>query len=195
MLKTYSHIIFAYLSLAFIFSTQASAISEKKCRSNDWFAVGREFGFKGEAEDKILKDQEACKKRGVEISLVEYKKGWQMGISQYCSADNAYKLGFSKKKPTKNCPLEMKPHFDQFFTWGKEASQVQRDIKKSENDLKKKKKDLSKAQNRVKKLESEVEKLTKRTQGLKDKVASIEKEMSQKRLKPEPKPVGVQSAE
>lgn len=172
-----------WLSLVvfFMISAEAYAISESKCRSNDWFAIGREYGFKGEAEDKVLKDQEACQKRGVEIPLEEYKKGWQMGITDYCSPDSAYKMGVTKKKPTKNCPLVMKPNFEQFYNWGQNAAKIEKDIQKADKELKSKKKALDKAQKQVRKLDGEVEKLEKKSKELKDKVAEIETEMARRR--------------
>lgn len=174
-----------------LFIAEASAISASKCQNKDWYKEGVKFGEKGEPEDKVIKNQEACQKKGVEIPITEYKRGWQEGISKYCNADNAYKLGFKKKKAGKNCPLELKTNFDRFYAWGKEASQVEKDIKKSQKKLKRKKRDLSKTQKKAKKLESEVEKLEKQTEALKNKVAHIEKEMSEKRKAPQPKPISV----
>lgn len=173
--------IWIYIAMGFFMTTEAMAISESKCRSNDWFAIGREYGFKGEAEDKVLRDQQDCQKKGVDIPLEEYKKGWQMGIADHCSPDNAYKMGVTKKKPAKNCPLELKPVFDQFYAWGKDAAEIERDIKKTEKELKSKKNALGKAQKQVRKLDSEVEKLEKKEKTLKDKVADIEKEMARRR--------------
>lgn len=161
----------------------AHAISADKCRTNDWFGVGREWGFKGEPADKILKDQQACQKKGVDIAISEYKKGWEMGIGQYCHPDNAYKLGFAKKRPSKNCPIEHKPTFDQFYSWGKDASGIEKDIKKSESKLKSKKRELDKTEKKVNQLQSDVKKLEKETAAMKEKVAGIESEMASKRLK------------
>lgn len=170
-----------YVALVFFMVTEAHAISESKCRSNDWFAVGREYGIKGEAEDKVLKDQASCQKKGVEIPLEQYKKGWLMGINDYCSPDNAYKMGVTKKKPAKNCPLVMKPTFDQFYGWGTNAAKIEKDIAKTDKDLKSKKKSLEKAQKDVRKYDKEVEKLEKQSKDLKSKVAEIEQEMARKR--------------
>lgn len=167
--------------LSVFFVQSAFAISADKCTNTDWFAVGRDAGAKGQTSDTILKTQKECQKKGVEISLEQYQKGWQMGIGQYCSQDNAYKMGFNKKSPTKFCPTEMKPDFDQFYTWGKEASKLEKEIKSKESKLKGKIKQLSSVSKKKESLEKDVKKLEEDTKELNQKVNAIESQMKAKR--------------
>ncbi len=165
----------------FLFSVQAFAISADKCQSTDWFSVGRDTGAKGKSTEKITKTHASCQKKGVDISLDQYQKGWQMGISQYCSHDNAFNLGFKKKRPSKNCPIDLKQDFDQFYAWGKEAYGLEKEIKVKERKLKRKVKDLNNVSKKKKKLEKEVEDLEEKTKSLNEKVNGIEGEMKKKR--------------
>lgn len=162
-------------------STQVFAISADKCQSTDWFAVGRDTGFKGQPSDKIMSTQKDCQKKGVDISLEQYQKGWQMGIGQYCSQDNAFNLGFKKKTPSKYCPIDMKSDFDQFYAWGKEAFGLEKDIKTKESKLKGKVKELNATTKKKEKLEKEVKTLEEQTKALNEKVNSIESKMKEKR--------------
>ncbi len=164
-----------------LLSFQAHAISAEKCQSTDWFAVGRDTGTKGAPADKILKDQAACQKKGVEISLEQYKKGWEMGMSQYCGFDNAYQLGFKKKTPSKFCPIEYKSDFDQFYAWGKEAFALEKKVKSTESKLKGKIKDLESTSKKKEGLEKDVKNLEEEAKGLNKQVDSIESQMKKKR--------------
>lgn len=171
----------AVLLVLSLFNIQAHAISAEKCQSTDWFAVGRDTGMKGAAADKILKDQAACQKKGVEISLEQYKKGWEMGMSQYCGFDNAYQLGFKKKSPSKFCPIEYKSDFDQFYAWGKEAFALEKKVKSTESKLKSKIKALEATAKKKEGLEKDVKKLEEEAKGLNKQVDSIESQMKKKR--------------
>lgn len=164
-----------------IFSFQAFAISADKCQSTDWFAVGRDSGVKGQPSDKIMSTHMACQKKGVDISLEQYQKGWQMGISEYCSPDNAFNLGFRKKSTSKYCPIDMKADFDQFYAWGKEAFGLEKQVKKKESQLKSKVKALNSATKKKESLEKQVKTLEEQTKGLNEKVDAIESQMKKKR--------------
>lgn len=164
-----------------LFSAHAFAISADKCQSTDWFAVGRDTGVKGLPSDKIMSTHKACQKKGVEISLEQYQKGWQMGIGQYCSHDNAFNLGFKKKTPSKFCPVELKPDFEQFYAWGKEAFGLEKDIKAKESKLKGKVNNLNSLKKKAEKLEKEIKTLESQTKSLNEKVDTIESQMKQKR--------------
>lgn len=169
-----------FLILGF-FSSEAFAISAEKCQSTDWFAVGRDNGMKGGPADKILGDQAACQKKGVEISLDQYKKGWEMGMSQYCGTDNAYQLGFKKKSPSKFCPIEYKSDFDQFYKWGKEAFALEKKVKSNDSKLKSKSKALEAATKKKEGLEKEVKKLEEESKALNKEVNGIEDQMKKRR--------------
>lgn len=164
-----------------LFSQSALAISASKCQSNDWFSVGRDYGVKGQPSDKVMSLQKSCMKKGVDIPLDQYKKGWEIGIAQFCSPDNAYTLGFKKKKASKACPVEIKANFDQFYNWGKNASQSEKTIKNNESKLKSKEKALKSLNNKTRKLENEISKLKEKNKKFKDEVNSIEQEMKSKR--------------
>lgn len=169
------------LILLFFVSQSAWAISADKCQSTDWFAVGRDSGFKGEPADKVLKVQKSCQKKGVDMTVDQYKKGWTMGINQYCSQDNAYQLGFKKKSVSKNCPVELKTSFDQFYAWGKNANKLGKDLSKKEKQLKSKVKALNKATKKQEALQKQVKKLESQVKDVNSKVDEIESEMKAKR--------------
>lgn len=172
---------FIVASLFLFLSHQALALSADKCQSTDWFAVGRDSGVKGQPSDQIMKTHRDCQKKGVDISLEQYQKGWQMGISEYCSPDSAFNLGFKKKSPSKFCPIDMKSDFDQFYAWGKEAFGLEKDIKSKETKLKSKVKALNSAIKKKEGLEKEVKTLEEQTKGLNEKVDAIENQMKKKR--------------
>lgn len=104
-----------------------------------------------------------------------------MGIGQYCSHDNAFNLGFKKKRPSKNCPVELKPDFDQFYAWGKEAFGLEKEIKSKESKLKGKVKALNNVNKKRDGLEKEIKTLESQTKALNEKVDNIESLMKQKR--------------
>jgi hypothetical protein len=170
-----------FSTLVLFFSAQAFSMSADKCQSTDWFAVGRDSGVKGLPSDKIMKTQVDCQKKGVEISLDQYQKGWQMGIGQYCSSDNAFNLGFKKKTPSKFCPIDLRSDFDQFYAWGKEAFGLEKDIKSKESKLKSKVSKLKSVNQKREGLEKEIKTLEEQTKALNQKVDSIESQMKKKR--------------
>jgi hypothetical protein len=150
-----------------LLSAGCSQMSKNKCEGLNASNRGYEDGVKGLGENTILELHEKCSKKGVEISLEQYKKGWKKGIAEYCSKENAFFLG-SKGKEAKssNCPVESRLVFDKHFKKGVK-------FKETKNKIKDLDEEINEVTNKIDDLESEVQNLKNKKMGLVEKKLQI----------------------
>lgn len=89
-----------------------STLSESECRTVDWYLLGQKDGAAGyDRNERLGQHHEACAKLGIYPAQADYTAGWQRGIRQYCSPENAYQAGRRGQSYTGTCP----PDQDRLF--------------------------------------------------------------------------------
>ena len=81
------------------------------CQQRDWYEVGRRKGASGQPLSSLeaQTEQDPCFKSKTLHAL--YENGYQLGLLEFCTEDNAYELGRSGQKYFHVCPAEIELSF------------------------------------------------------------------------------------
>lgn len=165
-----------FLITLFAFSVAACGTSSKQeyCNTTNWKDMGNKTGLKGQPADVVMKDQKSCAEVGVQIPLVEFKEGWEEGIQQYCSEENAVRLGRSgEKHMSENCPIEYRPKFLAAYEEGVKLKSVNKKIEKVEKQIDRADAEKEKLKREVDKKRQKISDLESQQSNLKDKKESL----------------------
>ncbi len=88
-------------------------VSEHQCRAGDWYTVGYHDGSRGLERSQLLRHQEACGQHGIYLEREEYMAGWDDGLSQFCTMNNAFSLGRRGGKNRGLCSVEFNAAFEE----------------------------------------------------------------------------------
>ena len=80
--------------------TGCESMTVSECKVADWSRVGAADGAKGESDRRIADYTEDCGKAGIVPNAKAYRRGWDAGIVQFCTAANGWRegvLGHSSK--------------------------------------------------------------------------------------------------
>lgn len=69
------------------------SMSAPQCKVADWYRVGLADGAGGERDSRIADYTEDCAKAGVTPNATLYRRGWDAGIVQFCTAANGWREG------------------------------------------------------------------------------------------------------
>jgi|GEM_PF-3051729 hypothetical protein len=87
------------------------------CQSADWFERGRQDGSTGE-NPRVEKYRQQCSKVFNEETKGLYMAGFHSGLNDYCSPENAFKVGEMGGSSENLCPEVMKEAFLKAFKNG-----------------------------------------------------------------------------
>ncbi len=65
-------------------------LSPEQCTNGNWHQIGYNDGVVGADEDYILNHQKSCGSEGVIPDFQQWKKGWKLGISEFCTGENIF---------------------------------------------------------------------------------------------------------
>ncbi len=119
-----------------------ASLSEEECLAANWRVIGFEDGVAGRGLDYIAQHREACAEVGVVPDLERWRIGREQGLLEYCTPDNAYRIGRRGGRINAVCPgrLEaaMRRPFDigrQYYDIGREIDGLERDVRDAERRL------------------------------------------------------------
>lgn len=127
-----------------------ASMSEKECLTANWLDQGYRDGRHGEPLYRIEDHREACVKVGVVPDRVQYFKGRDKGILEYCTPANALYEGRQGRAYRQACPAHLERSFLIYYQDGKriyDAEQQVEDLNRKSSQLQislKKEKDQSK---------------------------------------------------
>lgn len=88
-------LILAAVSLVAL-SACAGGLSKEECLTADWKAIGYEDGARGAHASAVGSHRQACaKKAGVTPNMAAYLEGREIGLAQYCTPSNGFRVGAS----------------------------------------------------------------------------------------------------
>ncbi|MBT3586986.1 MAG: DUF2799 domain-containing protein [Halobacteriovoraceae bacterium] len=128
--------------LATIFG--CASLTEEQCKKGDWHALGLLDGKKGRRSVQVDQHIRACQKYQISLDEKIYNDGRLKGLSQYCTKENGYKVGFSGKRYTNVCRGTSEKVFLKMYHLGKKTHLVNQELKENQRDLKVKRQDLGK---------------------------------------------------
>lgn len=83
--------------------TSCAALSEEECLYLNWEARGVLDGNVGKPKSKVAEYQKICDRYGIQIDATAYEEGRVIGLEQYCTAENGFKVGLSGTKYENAC--------------------------------------------------------------------------------------------
>ena len=70
-----------------------SSLSKEDCSNKNWFKLGKSDAMSGEVEPKTSDYRRDCSEHGLQIKSMDYLKGFEKGLEEYCSYDNGISDG------------------------------------------------------------------------------------------------------
>lgn len=92
-LKTLKFCKLAALATTVITLSACASISEDQCAAGNWLERGYKDGIKGVSSSKISKYADKCSKYGFQMNSQSYLKGYEDGVTQYCTYEQGLSLG------------------------------------------------------------------------------------------------------
>lgn len=87
------------------------SVTENQCMAGDWETLGYRDGVNGHRSTRLLAHQDACGELGVVPERETYRRGWRLGIAEYCRPDNGFDLGLRGIAYGNVCPDELEARF------------------------------------------------------------------------------------
>jgi Protein of unknown function (DUF2799) len=100
------------ISLASMLLTAGCAsMSETECNNADWYQQGMREALQGYPKSRLQDHREACAKAGIVPNDTQYMAGYDNGIRQFCTPENAVRWGRAGKSYQNSCPADMDAAF------------------------------------------------------------------------------------
>jgi hypothetical protein len=103
--------------LSILFIAGCASISEEECRKGNWEAFGYRDAMRGTYEPKTNDYRKDCSEYGVSVKGVEYMKGFESGLKDYCTFNRGLEMGVAGKNAHKYCE-EVSPDFKKAYQKG-----------------------------------------------------------------------------
>ena len=87
-----SLIFFAAVAISSVL-TGCTSMTISECEVADWGRIGFMDGARGQSERQLATYVKDCAETSIEPNPQEYRKGWDNGIQQYCTASNGWDEG------------------------------------------------------------------------------------------------------
>lgn len=88
-----------------------ATLSEGQCRTMSWEQLGRMDGRQGYPTSRLFDHEKACAEYGISINREEYYQGRDLGLLDYCTAENGYQEGRKGARYHGVCPAKLEPEF------------------------------------------------------------------------------------
>ena len=105
-----------------------ATLSKSQCQTGDWRSVGEADGRAGYSSVRFSEHNEACVKHGIRIDRPLYDKGYAAGLKQYCTPNNAAKVGLAGRTYNNVCTGEMGISFVRIYREANDVYSVDNDI-------------------------------------------------------------------
>lgn len=84
---------FIVLSLVFLIASGCVS-TEKRCATANWGEIGHSEAMRGQdMEERVAHWNARCSEFSVQVDQNLYSQGYQAGVQEYCSINNAYDVG------------------------------------------------------------------------------------------------------
>jgi|TARA_B100000767_G_C19750295_1_gene530495 hypothetical protein len=118
-MKNYIIVLFLASNLFACQSTEVESIQvgSNGCVNNNWTQIGTEIAQSGKSVRTFLKYKERCP----DITLDDktaYLEGYTLGIKEYCTFANGFKVGYEGGENIIVCPIEMRSAYKKGFDKG-----------------------------------------------------------------------------
>ncbi len=112
-----------------------ATLSEAECATGDWRGIGYADGASGQDRSRLNAHSEACYRHGIIPDAEAWAFGWDEGLSQYCRADNALRLGSQGAGYNGVCTGPREALFVPAYEDGLRAHAIYSDLSAARSDL------------------------------------------------------------
>lgn len=113
-----------------------ATMSPQECMTANWSQRGYQDGRAGFTSNRLAQHYKACSKVGVVPDTRAYHQGYDDGLRQYCTPDNAVQQGLDGKPYRGVCPPQTESEFKYYYNQGKRVydagEQVDRLVRESQ---------------------------------------------------------------
>lgn len=112
------------------------SMSVSECKVADWYRVGLADGAKGESDRHIADYTEDCGKAGIVPNAPLYRRGWDTGIVQFCTAANGWREGVQGHSGKSSVCLGQVgyPAFSRYFEAGLQVHRTQEQMRRNNDE-------------------------------------------------------------
>lgn len=96
------------------------SVTENQCIAGDWQTVGYRDGVSGLRSTQLLRHQDACVEHNVIPDRASYMVGWNEGVREYCSPNNAFAVGERGERYYNVCPTALETDFQVAYKEGRQ---------------------------------------------------------------------------
>lgn len=122
-----------YILPSLLFLSGCQVMSEKECRTADWYQTGYNDGREGEPRSRIEDITEACAKTKVTPDQNRYFSGRTTGLREYCQASHGYDLGRNGSSFNSVCPPESAGQFESSWRAGRSIYDARQRVERLES--------------------------------------------------------------
>ena len=122
-----------------------AALSEKECRSANWYEQGQRDALAGHDRTRLADIREACAEAGVRPNEPLYLQGWSLGVRQFCTPDNGARWGREGRSYSNSCPPELDAAFSDRYRAGRRAYDAEQTLRRLQGEQRDKQRALDNA--------------------------------------------------
>lgn len=112
-----------------------ATLSENECRGGDWYQIGREDGVDGRKIAFIQQHAKACQDFGIRPVASEWRRGREDGLKQYCTPENAYRVGTRGSHLSPVCPTQGLARLERANAQGLRYNRIEQEISELQREI------------------------------------------------------------
>lgn len=114
-----------------------ATLSVEECQVANWYDIGYRDGVAGKSWSELAAHSKACAKAHIVPDQGAWEQGRKAGLKQYCTTDNAYRIGLSGRAfATSQCPASQFKSLDDANAMGRAINNLEDKMKTIEKEVK-----------------------------------------------------------
>ncbi|NYT86430.1 DUF2799 domain-containing protein [Pollutimonas harenae] len=165
--------------LALFVVSGCATMSEGECLTADWVDQGYKDGRRGYSAARVVDHREACSSVGVVPDIVQYRKGYDQGLMQYCRPANAVAEGRAGHSYGNVCPARLEDPFLMYYRQGRAAYDAEQRVDRLNSQSRRLQRELDEEKDAEarRRLRSELQRLDRRLRRARDELAEFDRRL------------------
>lgn len=118
-----------------------TSMTPAQCMVADWRALGEQDAFSGRGE-QLARHFKSCQPTGVIPDKVQYRAGYQAGLTAYCQPLHILQQAAEGQGSIKKCPVAQQARLNTYYLAGKHLHQAETRLAQLEREQRKLEKEL-----------------------------------------------------
>lgn len=120
--------LFPILALSLFSLAGCASLSEEECQITDWYKLGQGDALEGYPDGRLQDHIKACQRYDIAPDTKLYAEGRQIGLQQYCTAENGFQVGRKGYRYQNICPSGVEKAFVGGYERGARLHRIELDI-------------------------------------------------------------------